>query len=80
MMSKGLLFHLGNVKDLYHDIPSIDSMPVVNEFLDVFSEDFPGVPPLRKIDLEPDTNQSQFILIDCYSRTQSVEAKVERSH
>ena len=34
-------------------------MPVVNEFLNVFPEDFPGVPPLRVIDfgidLEVDT-------------------------
>ena len=34
-------------------------MPIVNEFLDVFPEDLPGVPPLREIDfgidLEPDT-------------------------
>ena len=32
MMSKGLLCHLVSVNDLYHDIPSIDSVPVVNEF------------------------------------------------
>ena len=36
MMSKGLLCHLVSVNDLDHDIPSIDSVPVVNEFLDVF--------------------------------------------
>ena len=48
-----------SVNDLDHDIPSVDSVPVVNEFLDVFLEDLPGVPPLRDIDfgidLEPDT-------------------------
>ena len=58
-MSKGLLCHLVSVNDLDHDIPSIDSVPVVNEFLDVFPKDFPGVPPLWEIDfgidLEPDT-------------------------
>ena len=51
--------HLVNVYYLDHDIPSIDSVPVVNEFLDVFPEDLPRVPPLREIDfgidLEPDT-------------------------
>ena len=36
MMSKGLLCHLVSVNDLDHDIPSIDSVPVVNEFLDGF--------------------------------------------
>ena len=46
MISKGLLCHLVSVNDLDHDIPSIDSVPVVNEFQDVFPDDFHGVPPL----------------------------------
>ena len=58
MMAKGLLCHLVSVNDLDHDVPFIDSLPV-NEFLDVFREDLPVVPPLREIDfgidLEPDT-------------------------
>ena len=58
-MSKGLFCHLVSVNDLEDDIPSIDSLPVVNEFPDVFPDYFPRVPPLRKIDfgiyLEPDT-------------------------
>ena len=45
MMSKGLLCHIVSVNDSDHDIPSIDSVPVVNEFLDVFPHDLPGVPP-----------------------------------
>ena len=40
MMSKGLLYHLVIINDLHHDIPSIGSVSVVNEFLDVFTEDF----------------------------------------
>ena len=59
MISKGLFYHLVSVNDLDHDVPSIDSVPVVNEFLDVFPEDLPEVPPLREIDfgidLEPYT-------------------------
>ena len=59
MMSKGLLCHLVSVNDLDHDIRSIDSLPVVNEFQDVFPDDLHGVPPPREIeiaiDLEPDT-------------------------
>ena len=61
MMSKGLLCHLVSVNDLDHDIPSIDSVPAVNEFQDVFPDDLPGVPPPRwidfGIDLEPNTKQ-----------------------
>ena len=44
MMSKGLLCHLLSVIDLCHDITSIDSVLVVNEFQDVFPDDLPGVP------------------------------------
>ena len=59
MMSKGLLCHLVSVNGLDHDISSIDSVVVVNEFLDVFPDDLHGVPPLREIDFgidfEPDT-------------------------
>ena len=47
MMSKGLLYHNVSVTDLYHDIPSIDSVPVVNEFQVVFPDDMPEVPPLK---------------------------------
>ena len=45
IMSKGLLCHLVSVNDLDHDIPSIDSLPVVNDFQDVFPDYLPGVPP-----------------------------------
>ena len=61
-MSKGLLCHLATVNDLDHDIPSIDLVPVVNEFPDVFPNDIPGVPSPRDIDfgidIEPYTNGS----------------------
>ena len=48
-----------SVNDIDHEIPSIDSVPIVNEFKDVLLDDFPGVPPPREInfgiDLDPDT-------------------------
>ena len=49
MMSKGLLCHIVSVNDLDHEIPSIDSAPLVNEFLDMFPEDLSRVPPLQEI-------------------------------
>ena len=59
MMSKGLLCQLVSVNNLDHDITSIDSLLVVNEFKDVFLDDLPRVPPPQEIefgiDLEPDT-------------------------
>ena len=45
MNSKGLLGHLVSVNNLDHDIPSIESVPVVNEFPDVFPDDLPEFPP-----------------------------------
>ena len=58
-MCKGLLCHLVSVNDLDHDISSIDSVPVVHEFHDVFPDDLAGVPPPWEIDfgidLLPDT-------------------------
>ena len=57
MMSKGLLCRLGSVNDLEHDISSLDSTAAVNELQDVFSDDFPRVPPREigfAIDLELD--------------------------
>ena len=40
-MYKGLLCHLVSVSDLDQDIPSIDSLPILNEFKDVFLDDLP---------------------------------------
>ena len=58
-MSNGLLCHIVSVNDLDHDIPSIDSMPILNEFQDVFPDDLPGFPFPREIDfgivLDPNT-------------------------
>ena len=49
------------VNYLDRNIPSMDSVLVVNEFQDLFPDDLPGVPPPREIDfgidLEPDTKQ-----------------------
>ena len=41
-----------SVNDLDHDITSIDSVPVVNEFPDLFPDYFPGVPPRERFTLE----------------------------
>ena len=59
MMSKGLLCHLMSVNDLDHYIPSIESAPVMNEFQDVFPDDFTGVPPAREIYFGIDLESTQ---------------------
>ena len=50
LISKGCLYHLVRVEVPKLVVPDIRSIPVVREFLDVFPEDLPGVPPDREID------------------------------
>ncbi|KAF3668526.1 putative ribonuclease H protein-like [Capsicum annuum] len=75
LIFKGCVYHLVRVKDTKSETPPIQSISVVNEFLNVFLEDLPGVPPDREIefgiDLFPDT---QPISIPSY-RMASAELK-----
>ena len=50
MISKGCVYHLVQVKDTSSKTPSLESVPVVSEYSDVFLEDLPGIPPEREID------------------------------
>ena len=59
MMSKGYICHLVRVRDVEAEPLTLQSVPVVNEFIDVFPEELPGLPPEREvefgIDLIPGT-------------------------
>lgn len=50
MVSKGCLAFLAHLRDDTTQVPSIESVSVVREFLDVFPVDLPGMPPDRDID------------------------------
>ena len=50
MISKGCVYHLIWVKDTNFETPSLDLVPVVNEYSDIFLKDLPGIPPEREID------------------------------
>ncbi|XP_075076822.1 uncharacterized protein LOC142163434 [Nicotiana tabacum] len=50
MISKGYIYHLVQVKDADAQIPTLKSVPIVNDFPEVFPEDLPGVSPDREID------------------------------
>ena len=50
MVSKGCLAFLDHLKDDTSKVPSIESVSIVREFLDVFPADLPGMPPDRDID------------------------------
>ncbi|XP_070003045.1 uncharacterized protein [Nicotiana sylvestris] len=50
MVAKGCLAYLAYVRDSSAEVPSMDSVPVVREFLELFPTDLPGMPPDRDID------------------------------
>ena len=50
MVSKGCLDFLAHLRDDTSKVPSIESISIVREFLDVFPADLPGMPPDRDID------------------------------
>lgn len=52
MISKGYLYHLVWVKDSIFETPSLESVPMICEYPEVFPEDLPRVPPGREIDFE----------------------------
>ncbi|XP_049367958.1 uncharacterized protein LOC125832810 [Solanum verrucosum] len=59
MINRGCLSYLAFIRDIGAESPAMESIPVVQEFPDVFLEDLPAVPPVRdidfSIDLEPGT-------------------------
>ena len=70
LISKGCIYHLVRVKDDSVESPSLESVPIVNEFPKVFSDDLPGVPPDREIDFGIDVlPDTQSISIPPYRMT-----------
>ena len=59
LVERECLSYLDFIRDASVETPPMDSVPVVQEFLDVFPSNLPGVPPDRDIDfainLEPGT-------------------------
>ncbi|XP_075096286.1 uncharacterized protein LOC142174397 [Nicotiana tabacum] len=59
MILKGYIYHLVRVHDMEVKSPTLQSVPIVNEFPDVFPDELPGLPPEREInfaiDMLPDT-------------------------
>ncbi|XP_070002876.1 uncharacterized protein [Nicotiana sylvestris] len=50
IVGKGCLSYLAFVRDVSAETPTINSVPVVRDFLDVFSADMSGMPPDKDID------------------------------
>ena len=54
MISRGYVSHLVHVKDSSFDTSSIESVPIVNEYSDIFPKDLPRIVSKREIDFDID--------------------------
>ncbi|XP_070003056.1 uncharacterized protein [Nicotiana sylvestris] len=58
MINKGCIYHLVRVTDTNAEALSLESVPVVNEFSNVFPDELAGIPPDREIDFGIDVMPS----------------------
>ncbi|WMV58065.1 hypothetical protein MTR67_051450 [Solanum verrucosum] len=76
MISKGCIYH--RVRDMDFETLTLESVPVVNEFSEVFPDDLLGIPLEREIDfgidLLPDT-QPIFVALYRMASTELKEVK-----
>nr|GFD55058.1 putative reverse transcriptase domain, aspartic peptidase domain protein [Tanacetum cinerariifolium] len=49
-LSHGCEGFLATIHDTTSDVPSIHDQPIVSEFLDVFLDELPGIPPVREVE------------------------------
>ena len=54
LVSKGCIYHLVRVNDLSVEVPPIQSVPIVKEFLEIFPDNLPGVPIGGEINFDID--------------------------
>nr|GFD15850.1 putative reverse transcriptase domain, aspartic peptidase domain protein [Tanacetum cinerariifolium] len=43
---------LATIHDTTSEVPSIHDQPIVSEFLDVFPDELPGIPPVREVEFD----------------------------
>nr|GFB75726.1 putative reverse transcriptase domain-containing protein [Tanacetum cinerariifolium] len=50
LLSHGCEGFLATIRDTTSKVPSIHDQPIVSEFLDVFPDELPGIPPVREVE------------------------------
>ena len=50
MARKGEQCYLAYIVDVEKEVPQLDQVPIVREFIDVFPDGLPGLPPYREIE------------------------------
>ena len=51
---KGVQYYLAHIVDVDKEISQLDQVPIAKEFIDVFPDDLPGLPPYREIEFSID--------------------------
>ncbi|XP_070032434.1 uncharacterized protein [Nicotiana tomentosiformis] len=70
MINKGCIYHLVRVTDTDAEAPTLESVPVVNKFLEVFPNELHGILPDKEIDFGIDVMPCmQLISIPPYGMT-----------
>ncbi|XP_070029560.1 uncharacterized protein [Nicotiana sylvestris] len=80
MISKGYIYHLIHIRDADAKPHTLQSIPMVNEFPNVFPDELPGLPPEREIEFSIDVlSNTQPISIPPYmiAPTELQELKVQ---
>ncbi|XP_074362273.1 uncharacterized protein LOC141702510, partial [Apium graveolens] len=54
LLRQGCEAYLVHVVDIEKRVPGLEEIPVVNEFSNVFPDEFPGLPPDREIEFSTD--------------------------
>ena len=54
MNLRGCVYHVVRVRDVESETLILESIPVVKDFLELYSNDLLGIPPKRKIDIRFD--------------------------
>ncbi|XP_070056925.1 uncharacterized protein [Nicotiana tomentosiformis] len=49
-IGNGCVYHIVHVRDINKGMMTLESVPVVHEFPDIFPDELPGLPPRRRID------------------------------
>ncbi|XP_070025697.1 uncharacterized protein [Nicotiana sylvestris] len=68
MIAKGCIYHIVRVKDADVEIPTLQSILVLKEYMAIFLDELPGIPPEREIDF----------CIDLLPRTQPISIPLYR--
>ncbi|KAH0743076.1 hypothetical protein KY290_031069 [Solanum tuberosum] len=62
LVEQGCLTYLAHIRDVEVETPSIESIPVVSEFREVFPNDLSGMPPDRDIDFSIDLEPGTYLI------------------